>query len=354
MSNIGSGFLRVVCLACVAIAPAAAQAPLQGTILAGPDTSGNQVRSFNGAGTPKLNFSPLPAGYNSGVRVAAGDLNGDGVADLIISLPSGQAPTVRVFSGTSGALLDSFDAYPAAFTGGVYVAAGDLNGDGRTDLITGTGAAVGVSGHVKVFDGRTGALIRSFFPYDAAFGGGVTVAAGDVDGDGRADIITGAASASRGHVKVFDGRTGAELHSFFAYDAGFTGGVSVAGGDVDGDGRDDIITGAGPGATPHVKVFSGSDLTSLGSFFAFNVGFSGGVRVAAGDLNGDGLADLIVGAGPGSGPGPAVARFLSPGSTSAGSFFAFDPAFTGGIHVAGELFVPVVFRDGYEQPPVDQ
>lgn len=107
------------------------------------------------------------------------------------------------------------------------MAAGDVNGDGRADLVTGAGAGGGP--HVKVFDGRTVAEIRSFFAFESAFTGGVTVATGDVDGDGVADIITGAGpGAAGGHVKAFSGSTGAEIRSFLPFDVGFTGGVSVA------------------------------------------------------------------------------------------------------------------------------
>src|SRR5207253_2327651 len=98
-------------------------------------------------------------------------------------------------------------------------------------------------------------------------------------------------------VKVFDGTTGEEIRSFFAF-PGFTGGAFVAAGDVDGDGTDDIIVGAGAGAGPHVKVFSGKDNSLLRSFFAYD-GFTGGVRVASGDFNHDGTDDIITGTGPG-------------------------------------------------------
>jgi hypothetical protein len=129
----------------------------------------------------------------------------------------------------------------------------------------------------------------------------VFVAAGDVDGDGRADIIVGADAGGGPHVKVFDGRTTAELSSFFPYGAAFAGGVRVASGDVDGDGRADIITGGGPGAGPNVKAFSGATLGELASFFAYPAAFSGGVYVGGkapatsilppADLDGDGLLD---------------------------------------------------------------
>ena len=80
-----------------------------------------------------------------------------------------------------------------------------------------------------------------------AFTGGVFVAAGDVNGDGCADIVTGAGAGGGPHVRVFDGRTGTETHGFFAFAPAFTGGVRVAAGDVNGDGHAEIIIGAGPG-----------------------------------------------------------------------------------------------------------
>jgi hypothetical protein len=96
-------------------------------------------------------------------------------------------------------------------------------------------------------------------------------------------------------VRVLSGTDLHESYHFFAYESRFTGGVSVAAGDINGDGRTDIVTGAGPTGGPHVKVFSGVDLTVLASFYAFDPTFTGGVRVAVGDLNADGRPDIIVG-----------------------------------------------------------
>src|SRR5206468_8107956 len=105
---------------------------------------------------------------------------------------------------------------------------------------------------------------------------------------------TGAGETGGPHVRVFDvARGNASLASFFAYDINFRGGVRVAAGDVNGDGTPDIITAAGPGGGPHVKVFNGLGGTLISSFFAYDLGFGGGVYVAAADVNGDGRAEVI-------------------------------------------------------------
>ena len=95
-----------------------------------------------------------------------------------------------------------------------------------------------------------------------------------------------------------------EVASFYAYDPAFTGGVDVAAADLTGDGVAEIITGAGPGGGPHVRAFSlaGGVVTEVASFYAYDPAFTGGVYVAAADLTGDGVAEIITGAGPSGGP----------------------------------------------------
>jgi hypothetical protein len=104
------------------------------------------------------------------------------------------------------------------------------------------------------------------------------VAAGDTNGDGLADIVTGAGAGGGPNVAVYSGSDLAVLQNFFAYDPAFAGGVRV--GTVVGvSGRGEIVTGPGLGGGPNVRVFDGPTLTDLEDFFAFNPQFTGGIFV---------------------------------------------------------------------------
>lgn len=124
-------------------------------------------------------------------------------------------------------------------------------------------------------------MLHDFLAYPAAFLGGVFVAAGDVDADGRADIVTGPGSGGGPLVKAFGGVSGAEIRSFFAGDPTFVGGVRVASADVNTDGHAEIIVAAGPGAPPFVKIFHGATSAELRSFLVYPPEATMGVFVAA-------------------------------------------------------------------------
>ena len=234
------------------------------------------------------------AGYTLGAQVAAvasiSDNDQPRIGYLASSGP-GPASDIRLLNGASTAPATVFDPF-VGFTGGVVVAYGDVNGDGVADLAAGVSGAA--APHVKVFDGLTGQELLSFFAFDLSYSGGVTLALGDLNGDGSAELIVGAATGSP-HVRVFDVATGAETLSFFAYTntdgSPVATGVSVGAGDIDGNKRDEIVTGA-RSIAPHVKVFDAAG-TAIRSFFAYDrPGSYGGVNIAVGDLNGDGRADI--------------------------------------------------------------
>ncbi len=242
-------------------------------------------------------INPFGGRSTLGVSVATGDVTGDGIEDVVVANGPGGRPAVEVFDGRTLRKLASFDAYSPTFNGGVSVAVADVNGDGRADIITGAGA--GSAAHVKVFSGTTLAPIRSYLAFEAGYRGGINVAAGDVNGDGKADVIVGTGAGSPPHVKVFSGADDSRLHSFYALNPAYTGGISVAAGDVNGDGKADIVVGASREATPKVRVFSGDNL--IADYTAFT-GVYQGARVATQDIDGDGKREVIVVTGPSSPP----------------------------------------------------
>ena len=301
-------------------------------ILVGAGDGGGLARELRVDGSEVASGEPWGPGFTGGVRVAAGDVNGDGLPDRIAGSGPG-AGQVRVYGGQDASLLATLSPFGDAFDGGVYVAAGDVDGDGRADVIAGAGTG---GGGVIVFSGSDGHAIGSAFPFTESYTGGVTVAAGDVNGDGRADVIAG--SAIGGFVRVLSGADASEISSGFPYGPLFLGGVNVAAGDVNGDGRVDVIT-APRTLGGLVRVFSGLDISVLAELTPFPG--IGGVTVAAGDVNDDGRADIIAGSGPGG--APRVRIFDAITLQELAGFLACSPSFTGGVFVAVNKGGPLRF-----------
>ncbi|MFA6909467.1 MAG: S8 family peptidase, partial [Patescibacteria group bacterium] len=170
---------------------------------------------------------------------------------VVVAAGSGTTPRVKVME-SDGTQVEAFDAFSASFRGGVHIAAGDITGDGIGDIVAGAGNGGGPQ--VRMFT-SAGTVLGSFFAYDQKFRGGVNVATGDVDGNGTAEIIAGAGNGGGPQVRMFSS-SGTVLGSFFAFDTRFRGGVNVATGDLDGNGTAEIIAGAGNGGGPQVRIFS--------------------------------------------------------------------------------------------------
>lgn len=185
--------------------------------------------------------------------------------------------------------------------------------------------AGGPAGLVLVFDAPTRQIVQVFQPFPG-YTGGLSVATGELTGDRIPDVIVGTANGPFAAVKVFDGATGAEV---FARALPLPFGLNVAAGDLDGDGTDEIVLGTAT-ALPLVLALRASDGGLVASFLAFPV--FGGVTVAAGDIDGNGRDEIIAGAASGL---PLVLAF-DPSGNSLASFLAF-PVF-GGVNVAaGDL-----------------
>ncbi|MCC7013164.1 MAG: FG-GAP repeat protein [Planctomycetes bacterium] len=288
----------------------------------GNGTSSGAVRVISGAtGQILFTFHGAAAGDRLGESVArAGDVDGDGYGDVIAGAPLADfggklnCGMARVFSGRTGAVLHTWYGDEANDWFGQSVdGAGDVTGDGRADLIVGApyGKASVTSnvGEARLFNGVTGAVIRTHnAPQGVAVFGYSVSGAGDINQDGWDDVIVGAPQSSyvgqdSGRAWVFSGKTGATLRTFDGTTSGEYFGVCVdGGGDVDNDGYPDVVIGSpfadyNGGNSGSVFVYSGRTWGLLYNFKGTASADELGRSCAwAGDVDGDGWADVVGGA----------------------------------------------------------
>jgi len=277
-------------------------------------------------------FLAYPAGFRGGVYVGSGEFTGDWISEVITGAGPGGGPAVGVWRDT-GVQLGGFMAFPVGFHGGVRVTSGRVEPSGPRDVITAAGPGGGPA--VEVFH-TDGSLVRGFYAYDVAFNGGVWVASGNVNPVSPSDeIVTGAGEGGGPHLRIFS-NTGSPIGGFMAYPTAFHGGVHVASGDVDGDGVEEIITGAGPGGGPQVNVFKLNGQL-IGSFMAYAPGFLGGVYVGT-VPSPDGKTKWII-TGAGEGGGTQARVFDWHGNVGGNGFFYGPPNDTSGVRLAGGAFI---------------
>ncbi|HEX4608672.1 MAG TPA: FG-GAP-like repeat-containing protein, partial [Urbifossiella sp.] len=289
--------------------------------------------------TPAASMSPF-AGFNGEVRSAVADVNGDGIPDTILVTGPGTPLRMAVVSGADHTTLLVAPTAPFAgsedFTGGGFVSAADLDGDGKAEWAVTPDQGGGP--RVTIFSLTNGAAtVRANFLGidDPNFRGGARAALGDVNGDGTPDLAVAAGFLGGPRTALFDGKslfgTPTRLVSdFFAFPGSdattLRNGVFVAIGDVDGDGKADLIFGGGPGGSPRVFVLNGAQVVAgdvagaqaapIANFFvAGNAADRGGVRVASLNTDGGSRAAVVAGSGEGD---PADVR-VYPGSAFSGT-----------------------------------
>jgi hypothetical protein len=276
---------------------------------------------------------PFP-GFTGEIHIASGDyngdFNGDGIGDIVVGAGEGGGPAVAIIDSQTGHVIAEFFAFDPAFRGGIDVATLDANLDGVMDIIVGAGHGGGP--HVKIFNGKDLSLLFSFYAYANNFTGGVSICALDVNDDGIRDLVTGAGVGGAPHVRVWDGATHTLLSEWFAYDPAFRGGVNVSGGYLGSDGTVMVVTGAGAGMAPEVAVWNPLTGAEISRFLAYDSNFTGGVHVGVADVNGDGVSELITGTGKGG--SPHVKGFSFPSLDMLFEYFAGDPTDTDGVFVS--------------------
>ena len=243
-------------------------------------------------------FLALSPYDRSGVRVAMGDTNGDGFADIVCA-SMGPNGVVKVISGADGTVLTRFTPFKASWPN-VKIAVGDLDGDGALEIV----AARGNTGAVRIVEGRTFALAPSF-PAFVQPTPGVTVAVANIDGLGPAIVVAGRPTSPI--VRYFDA-TGMLLAKFAPF-IGSGVGMAVAAADLDGDGSDEIIVGR-DGAKQRLLVFTGATHEALAEFDLPPIADPlFGIRLGT-MRSATGTDTLLVGSAPGAGLGTGLRRPL--------------------------------------------
>jgi hypothetical protein len=269
----------------------------------------------------------LPLSLKGGESIATGDVNGDGDNEIIIGSGPATEPQILIYNN-SGKLLKKILAYDKTFRGGLSLAVIDIDNDEKMELAVAP-AARG-NGLVKIFsfDGR---LQKQFFADRKNWYGGLNLAAGDIDGNGAAEIVVAYGAGNEPVVKIFN-PNGKAIGAFLAYEKKFRGGVKIAVDNLNGRqnrNKADIIVAPGTGRDPQIKVFNNRAVL-LRQFLAYSRNWQGGVNLSTGDLNNDGLPEIAVAAQTGA--APHVRVFDNRGELSE-SFYAWETDWNGGANI---------------------
>lgn len=245
-----------------------------------------RVHVWRADGVDYASFLAFDQAFIGGVQVAVDDLDDDNAIEVVAAPGPGGGPQVRIFTA-SGALMRDFFAYDEDTRQGVSVALGDVTGDGTEEIVTAVGADV--SNDVVIFDQR-GDEISRFTVTGFAPGARLTVAVADVDNDWEKEIII-AAQNKEPRVAIYNA-DGTHLVDFMAYAGNMDAGLSLSAGDFDGDARDEIVIGPLTGGAGHVRIFN-----YIGAlwkeFFITDITDGGGANVAVADMNIDGEWDIV-------------------------------------------------------------
>jgi len=278
---------------------------------------------------PQLPHELLPFGNNAniGVNIALANLDTQTqLPETIVGAGAGGGPHVKVF--TDKKQLYGFFAYDKGFRGDVDVAAGDVDGDGKQNIITSPGISGGPQ--LKVFTEK-GEFMWSRFAYKTTDRRGLKTAIGKLQAGTGSQIVTVPNTGSGPHLKIFDNK-GKLLRDLFAYDSSLRTGMDVAVADIDGDGIKEIVTSLGPGGDSTIRIFNVNGIL-LREFSAYSKSFKGGVRVAAANIDKNTPGDEIITV-PASVGGPQVKIFQSSGKMFASAESAYESWWRGGYDIA--------------------
>ncbi len=245
-------------------------------IVGAGETGGPKVEIYNQAGGKIAEWFAYDGSVKTGIYVAAGDLTGDGHGEIVVGPQPGYKPEVRVFD-VHGKLLGSFNAFESSYTGGVHVAVMPYHDGTPGSIVVGTG--VGRQPEVRVYSWPAKQVTATWLPFGQSFGNGIPVAAMWSDIFSQPVIVIGNGAGYSPKVQVYGLTSASVVASWYAFDQGLRTGVNVGASD------DSVVAATGPLGGPEVRTFSITGGQMIG-YFAFEKDFRGGVQVGLTHLNG--------------------------------------------------------------------
>ena len=253
-----------------------------------------EVKIFKRSGKMKRGFLAFEESFRGGGFVATGNIKGRRRFDeIIVGAGPGGGPRIKVFNHKGKQTKIDFMAFESDFRGGVDVVVGNIDGKGRDEIIV----VKASDGHAKVKIFRKNKKIREFLALSPNHTSGASIACGDVDGDGKDEIIIGSGIGAKAHVKVFNGKGKFTGQIFWPFESNFRGGVDVAVGNIDGGAKEEIVVSKAKFSNARIKVYkTGKGQRILGEFDAFSASRQEGANIDCGDIDHDGVDEVIVGA----------------------------------------------------------
>lgn len=289
------------------------------------DKEGNlkeiSLRGANGVLKEKL----VADNFQGFSEIKAGDLNNDGNIELVLGAAIGQEPRIKIMN-INGSVKKEFLAYDPSFLGGLSIALGDLDGDGKLEIIV--APKTNGLGKIKVFD-LNGNFKKEMAAYSRDFKGEVVLAAGNVNGEGFDEIVIAFGAGAKSDIRILNAE-GKLIGAFFAFSRDYLGGLELAVANLNGfknGGKSEIIVMPRVGKETEIKIFDNHGKV-LKSFFAFSRSYKGGASLSVGDLNNDGILEIVVGAQAGAAP---HVRVFNINGIIMESFYAWEESFSGGV-----------------------
>ncbi len=296
------------------------------------------------AGDGRGGFSSAAVYTESGYTwnaLALGDLNGDGALDIVLAGARSSAGRAMVFLNSGNGTFARGETYSTETDSSYAVSLGDLNNDGIPDLVTAGQGTVQGNASVRLGTGKGtfGAMVTTFKTENSS---SRAISLGDIDNDGKLDIVTAGVSGAAGRLNIALGNGDGTVQARVSYATEASATSALALGDLNGDGRLDVVTGGLGSSLSAVTVRMGAGGTTLGTAVSYSTGLNNLADLALADLNGDGSLDLLIAGGQ---PGNALSLRLGSRTGSLGAL-TFTGLGGGELDVGGEITTGDVNGDG--------